>query len=360
MSSYCRNLAAKSVSESIAPILGLQRPVSPSATSQGLWLFVHPDMGHVSESNLLPEILAVLPMDPYDQLDIASKITSMAVTSRVGELEAEVGSLRQKSAEKELVISTLQGRVSELQHALQQSNARLSSALDEQAKLATEKDALAASMKKLTRDVVKLETFKRTLMNSLQEEDGNQAQDDDDKKSTSRLSTIDSLVSSVVPQRDSKSSSTHQLVFSLTPPNLTPQLTPSVSPRKHSTTTSSKARSMAVSPTGQSVKGSHGRFSLPSSLSTSKHSTAPNSPPHTGSHSARTARVDGKQFFRQARNRLSYEQFSALLTNIKELNAHNQTREETLIKASEIFGPDNEDLYSAFDGLLNRHLPGQG
>ncbi|CAI7872249.1 unnamed protein product [Closterium sp. NIES-54] len=56
-------------------------------------------------------------------------------------------------------------------------------------------------------------------------------------------------------------------------------------------------------------------------------------------------------------NRLSYEQFSAFLANIKELNAHRQSREETLRKADEIFGPDNKDLYTAFDGLLSRHLP---
>ncbi|CAI5980458.1 unnamed protein product [Closterium sp. NIES-65] len=30
---------------------------------------------------------------------------------------------------------------------------------------------------------------------------------------------------------------------------------------------------------------------------------------------------------------------------------------ETLRKADEIFGPDNKDLYTAFDGLLSRHLP---
>ncbi len=31
--------------------------------------------------------------------------------------------------------------------------------------------------------------------------------------------------------------------------------------------------------------------------------------------------------------------------------------QETLRKADDIFGPDNKDLYIAFDGLLSRHLP---
>nr|XP_028952411.1 uncharacterized protein At4g15545-like [Malus domestica] len=57
-------------------------------------------------------------------------------------------------------------------------------------------------------------------------------------------------------------------------------------------------------------------------------------------------RVDGKEFFRQVRSRLSYEQFSAFLENVKELNRNKQTKEETLQKADEIFGPDNKDLYA--------------
>ncbi|RZC48008.1 hypothetical protein C5167_040956, partial [Papaver somniferum] len=49
--------------------------------------------------------------------------------------------------------------------------------------------------------------------------------------------------------------------------------------------------------------------------------------------SLRTPQIDGKEIFRQARSTLSYEQFSAFLSNIKELNCQNQTREETLRKA---------------------------
>ena len=31
--------------------------------------------------------------------------------------------------------------------------------------------------------------------------------------------------------------------------------------------------------------------------------------------------------------------------------------QETLTKADEIFGPENNDLYLFFEGLLTRHLP---
>ena len=59
-------------------------------------------------------------------------------------------------------------------------------------------------------------------------------------------------------------------------------------------------------------------------------------------------RVDGKEFFRQARARLSYEQFSSFLGSIKELNAGRQSREDTLRRARELFGVANDDLYGKF------------
>uniref|UniRef100_M8D4R2 At4g15545-like C-terminal domain-containing protein n=1 Tax=Aegilops tauschii TaxID=37682 RepID=M8D4R2_AEGTA len=88
----------------------------------------------------------------------------------------------------------------------------------------------------------------------------------------------------------------------------------------------------------------------------SKMSSAANSPPRGHSVSGRTTRIDGKEFFRQARSRLSYEQFAAFLANIKELNAHRQSQEETLEKADQIFGAENKDLLLSFQGLLSRSL----
>lgn len=65
--------------------------------------------------------------------------------------------------------------------------------------------------------------------------------------------------------------------------------------------------------------------------------------------------VDGKQFFRQARSRLSYEAFNMFLASIKRLNNGQQTREETLEEARGIFGPELADLYKDFENLLHRH-----
>lgn len=64
--------------------------------------------------NLPDEILSVIPADPYDQLDLARKITSMALASRVSKLEAEAGRLRHKLSEKDRVIVELEEKVDEL------------------------------------------------------------------------------------------------------------------------------------------------------------------------------------------------------------------------------------------------------
>ena len=68
-----------------------------------------------------------------------------------------------------------------------------------------------------------------------------------------------------------------------------------------------------------------------------------------------SAQLDGKDFFRQARLRLTYEQFNQFLSNIMRLNDHAQTRDETVQRAQEIFGAENNDLFAAFKSLLSKH-----
>ena len=46
--------------------------------------------GSGPDFNLSDEILAVILTNPYDQLDLARKITSMAIASRISKLELEV------------------------------------------------------------------------------------------------------------------------------------------------------------------------------------------------------------------------------------------------------------------------------
>ncbi|KAI3975157.1 hypothetical protein MKX01_004126 [Papaver californicum] len=317
------------------------------------------DKGSGTDFHLSDEILSVIPTDPYDQLDLARKITSMAIASRVSKLESENGRLRQKILEKDRLIFDLEEKVSQLDQGFQQVDSRLRIVIEENNKLVNERDSLTMTVKKLNRDLAKLETFKRQLMQSLN--------DDSSQAETVDIGTCDQAFSKTYSSKDEggnpgDDASRHVgQRFSMTP-YITPRFTPSGTPKGYSTSGSPRGYSAAGSPNRISgstspIKSQYeGRSgSLSSWYPSSQQSSAASSPPRGRPVPARTPRIDGKEFFRQARSRLSYEQFSAFLANIKELNSQNQTREETLRKAEEIFGTDNKDLYLSFQGLLTRN-----
>ncbi|XP_049344347.1 uncharacterized protein At4g15545-like isoform X2 [Solanum verrucosum] len=324
--------------------------------------------------HLSDEMLSVIPTDPYDQLDLARKITSMAIASRVTSLESEMDRLRQKLNGKDRVILDLEDKVSQLEHACHQAELRLNITLQDNMKLSKERDNLAFTAKKLGRDLAKLETFKRQLVQSLSDDDSSPAE-------TVDIGIYDQSVHKSYPLKEEVNSYTVHHSFSgsvdgrgsnaskhalqrFSSPYITPLLTPSDTPKITSASVSPRRCSAAVSPrrtsgsTSPTIPQFQRRVSMssfyPSSQQSSQQSSAANSPPRARPKPAQTPRADGKEFFRQARSRLSYEQFSAFLANIKELNAQKQSREETLKKAEEIFGTDNKDLYLSFQGMLNR------
>ena len=87
--------------------------------------------GSVVDFDLPDEILSVIPTDPYQQLDLARKITSMAIASRVSSLESDASRLRQKLLEKDRIILDLEDRLSSLTRASHQTDSTLNTALNE-------------------------------------------------------------------------------------------------------------------------------------------------------------------------------------------------------------------------------------
>lgn len=322
--------------------------------------------------HLPDEILSVIPTDPYDQLDLARKITSMAIASRVTNLESEIGSLHQKLNGKDRIILDLQDKASQLEQASHDAELRLNITLQHNMKLSKERDNLAFTVKKLGRDVAKLETFKRQLVQSLSDDDSSLAETVDSGTYDQYVHksyplreevngyTVHHPFSGSVDGRGSNADASKQALQRFSSLHITPLLTPSDTPKITSASVSPRRYSAAVSP--QRISGSTSptipqfqhQVSMSSFYPSSQQSSAANSPPRARPKPAQTPRVDGKEFFRQARRSLSYEQFSAFLANIKELNAQKQSREETLKKAEEIFGMDNKDLYLSFQGMLNR------
>ncbi|XP_010548899.1 PREDICTED: uncharacterized protein At4g15545 [Tarenaya hassleriana] len=306
------------------------------------------------------EVLQILPSDPFEQLDVARKITSIALSTRVTALQSESSDLREKLAERDGALAELRSQVESLEASLSDAFEKLSRADREKESLLRENASLSSTVRKLQRDVSKLEAFRKTLMQSLHDDEENAGatqiiakptpNDDDSPLPPSRHSSMRSQASEAV---DSASNDNETDVpkpalpssFPLVSQNSTPRLTPHGSPPTLSASATPTRTSRPLSPKrhAMSFSTSRGMYDDRSSFS------------EGGSQTGRT-RVDGKEFFRQVRSRLTYEQFGAFLANVKELNAHKQTRQETLAKAEEIFGPENKDLYLVFEGLITRNV----
>lgn len=87
--------------------------------------------GGAPDFHLSDEILAVVPTDPYEQLDLARKITSMAIASRVSKLEAETAMMKTKLYEKERIVFDLEDKLSRALNAQEEAESRLKLVLDE-------------------------------------------------------------------------------------------------------------------------------------------------------------------------------------------------------------------------------------
>jgi len=51
-----------------------------------------------------------------------------------------------------------------------------------------------------------------------------------------------------------------------------------------------------------------------------------------------------QSFFKIAKKRLTYDDYTKFLTTVKDYNSHNLTKAQALASARQIFGPQNADL----------------
>ncbi|KAJ8426252.1 hypothetical protein Cgig2_013554 [Carnegiea gigantea] len=116
-----------------------------------------------NEFDLPDEILGVLPSDPFTQLDIARKITSIALSTRVSALESEASVLRAQLTDRDNIIADLQSQIESLDASLADSLDRLARAEQEKENLLQENSSLSSTVNKLRRDVAKAkhETLKQ-------------------------------------------------------------------------------------------------------------------------------------------------------------------------------------------------------
>ncbi|KAJ3185900.1 hypothetical protein HK101_009756 [Irineochytrium annulatum] len=74
----------------------------------------------------------------------------------------------------------------------------------------------------------------------------------------------------------------------------------------------------------------------------------------TAGSGAQVQSVDGREFFRNARALLSYDEFTALLANVKAYNNREQSRHRTLENLMTLLGDRHRDICEQFERLLAR------
>mmetsp|Transcript_16531 Transcript_16531/g.40923 ORF Transcript_16531/g.40923 Transcript_16531/m.40923 type:complete len:249 (+) Transcript_16531:131-877(+) len=238
-----------------------------------------------------------LPEQHEEQLQLGFRIIDNAFKNKIHSLEQEIRALRLTNEEKTQQVTVLQKKNSSLEVELIESHQRTQ-------QLSEENKELFRTVQALKKQVSRLDDLKKTLMASLSDVEQQAVED------ASSLLMSEEYLRSAVP---------------LTAASVTGVPYP--------------RQADAPSPQGNALRGS--------ATSLGGGGDAGLGSPGAG--------VDGKQFFRNARARLSYEAFNSFLANIKRLNNHQQTRDETLDEAQRIFGSEHADLYREFVQLLNRH-----
>jgi len=269
--------------------------------------------------------MSSLPEQHEDQLSLGFRMIQNAYNSKVQTLEQELQGLRLSFDEQKTQAQTFQRKASQLEVELVEGHQKAQ-------QLAEENKELFKTVQSLRRQLNRLEGLKKRVLESISDEQKEENGED------SRLYMRDDYLLGALP----------------------------------ATISSMQGEFSALPATGQSFAGP--RSVSPQASAQAPTALAPDSPggyrppqmetPYPGASGIPTEPIagppggtplDGKQFFRQARNSLSYEAFNEFLANIKRLNNQQQSREETLAEARKIFGPEQQHLYKEFEQLLSRH-----
>jgi len=266
--------------------------------------------------------MSSLPEQHEDQLALGFRMIQNAYNSKVQNLEQELRGIRLSYEEQKNQATGLQRKNSALEVELVEGHQKAQ-------QLAEENKELFKTVQQLRRQLQRLEGLKKRVLESISDEQGGLLAGE--PEDSSRLYMRDDYLAGAMP--------------------LTVQ--------------AMQGDSFAIpgartAPLGQPAGGlGQPEAYRPGSWETPAAPPAPAEPIAVGGGLGGGlgggGPIDGKQFFRQARNSLSYEAFNEFLANIKRLNNQQQSRETTLEEARRIFGPEQGHLYQEFEQLLNRH-----
>jgi hypothetical protein len=268
-----------------------------------------------------------------EQMHLGIKIIQSAFVNKMHSLEQEIRKLTQTQDEQRVNVASLQKKNSGLEAELFEIHQRSK-------KLSEEKQELDKTVHSLKKQIDRIEKLRTAVLSSIKDDEMKEAELGD-----SRALMSDEFLRGATPL------TAESLGYGGAYPAATGSAVSRMSafPPQQPGTQSSQVPpySTQQGPPQQQAPYFAEPMHANASLDMSQ------APVSTGATSP--SPIDGKQFFRQARARLSDEAFNIFLTSIKRLNNQQQSREDTLADARKIFGPDFADLYQDFETLLNRH-----
>merc|ERR1719506_3678731 len=113
-------------------------------------------------------VLSSLPADAEQQLEVGLHVLRHAFRKKVKELETDNANMRQFGKEKQNQVIMLEQKVASLESVVDDMTRRAKELAAENARIAAERDALGENVKKLTRDMKKLDHFKRSILNTIE------------------------------------------------------------------------------------------------------------------------------------------------------------------------------------------------
>merc|ERR1711939_440638 len=116
-------------------------------------------------------VLSSLPADAEQQLEVGLHVLRHAFRKKVKELETDNANMRQLSKEKQNQVVMPEQKIASLEGVVDDMTRRAKELASENAKVASERDALAENVKKLTKDMKRLDHFKRSILNTIETDD---------------------------------------------------------------------------------------------------------------------------------------------------------------------------------------------
>ena len=260
-----------------------------------------------------PQLLAALPPDPADQLQLAFRIANTAFASRASSLASDAARARAALADRDDRVAALETRLAALRLDARDAEERAARAADAAAAARRENEALGGQVRALKAEVARAEGVRRALLRSLQQGGGGEGCEGGSLGDGGVTPWPDALP----PPSGCAPRSTVDRWRDAVDRERLPATTTPVSPPRYA-----------------------------AAASASRGAAATASPPP----------ADGRAFFKAARATIPAHRYDALLAAVRALNAGDTGAAGAVAAAAAALGEEGRHLVPEFESLLARHL----